>query len=131
MDLKEGLITIGGSAFWGAALGEKSNSTGTFVIPGSVQSIGQRAFYESTYLRKFIFASGEADVLSVGIATFGSCPELTTVIFPERLTKLGAGNISGIVQDNKKLQTLYIPAGVTEIANGAISNGQDGEKWCL
>ena len=48
----------------------------------------------------------------------GMCPELTTLILPERLTKLEYGVIVG----NYKLQTLYIPAGVTEIANGAIED---------
>ena len=121
IELKEGLIAIGRNAFNGAAFGEKSSTTGTLVIPSTVQSIGLDSFCDSKYLRKVIFANGDTVVLTMS-SVVGMCPELTTVILPERLTKLKYGAFVG----NYKLQTLYIPASVTEIEPGAIQ-----ECWNL
>ena len=125
VDLKEGLVTIGTEAFSGAALGEKPATgkvkPGTLVIPSTVQSIGSGAFYNCAYLGKVIFSNGDTVVLTIDKSgyrgTFDLCPELTTVILPERITKL----TDFTFDDNPKLQTLYIPEGVTEIADYAIS----------
>ena len=127
VELNEGLISIGEQAFDSAALGEKLATgkveLGTLTIPSTVQSIGMGAFYNCAYLGTVIFANGdtvalEIDTGSAYLATFEFCPELTTVILPERITKLEAKTF----YNDQKLQTLYIPENVTEIANYAILN---------
>ncbi|MBD5445463.1 MAG: leucine-rich repeat protein, partial [Lachnospiraceae bacterium] len=120
--LNEGLKTIGSNAFNKAALGD-TEAFGTLTIPSTVQNIGSGAFCECTYLGVITFADGETQVLEIGTyasydATFGHCPELTTVILPKRITKLKDYTF----YNDPKLQTLYIPSTVTEIASGAISN---------
>ncbi|MDE7268534.1 MAG: leucine-rich repeat protein, partial [Lachnospiraceae bacterium] len=125
-DLKEGLETIGREAFYGVAFGEKLSTrvveTGTLTIPSTVQRIEDLAFSDCTYLGTVIFADGDTEVLTIDgssyYGAFSSCPELTTVILPERIKKLEINTF----HDDPKLQTLYIPAGVTEIADNAISN---------
>ena len=127
VDLNEGLETIGIQAFARAALGEKLSTEevkpGTLTIPSTVQSIGIGAFQKCAYLGTVIFAEGGTAVLEIVAgdsynAMFDSCPELTTVILPERITKLQ----SYTFYNDPKLQTLYIPAGASEIADNAIFN---------
>ncbi|MDE7252016.1 MAG: leucine-rich repeat domain-containing protein, partial [Acetatifactor sp.] len=127
VNLNEGLETIGVKAFSGAGLGETSNAgkiePGTLTIPSTVRSIGAGAFYKCTHLGKVIFADGDTAVLEISggysnWGAFGSCPELTMVMLPERIAKLERNTF----YDEPKLQTLYIPSKVTEIESNAISN---------
>ena len=108
-------------------MGEKLSTgeinPGTLKIPGTVRSMGIGAFNKCAYLGTVIFAEGDTAVLEIDAgdsynAMFDSCPELTTVILPERITKLK----SYTFYNDPKLQTLYIPAGVAEIASNTIFN---------
>ncbi|MDE7114658.1 MAG: leucine-rich repeat protein, partial [Acetatifactor sp.] len=127
VNLNEGLETIGVQAFSGTALGETSDTgkvePGTLTIPSTVRSIGLGAFHNCADLGEVIFADGDTAVLEIssGYSTsgaFGSCSELTMVILPERIAKLESNTFYA----DSKLQTLYIPSKVTEIASNAISN---------
>lgn len=119
--------TIENYAFYGISLGKISDTgkvePGTLTILGTVRSIEAGAFYNCTHLGKVIFADGDAAVLEISggysnWGAFGSCPELTMVILPERIAKLERNTF----YDEPKLQTLYIPSKVTEIESNAISN---------
>ena len=124
--LNEGLKIIGNNAFHSVGFGEQTAGTGavrtgTLTIPSSVQQIGRAAFNECAYLGKVIFANGETVVLTIAgsyEAVFGQCLALTTVVLPERLTKLEMYTF----YQNTKLEALYIPQGVKEIADSAVTN---------
>lgn len=123
--LNQGLKTIGDYAFSNVGFGGQTDGNGTVMpgtltIPSSVQQIGKAAFNRCAYLGKVIFTDGETGVLAIHSsyeAVFGQCPELTSVILPERLTKLEAFTFF----NNPKLEMLVIPQGVTEIAESAVS----------
>ena len=100
VDLNEGLETIGRDAFNGAALGKKLSTgavnLGTLRIPSTVQSIGVTAFRNCAYLGEVIFEDGDTveltmDESSFSYGTFVSCPELTKITLPSRLTKIPSG----------------------------------------
>ena len=99
VDLNEGLETIGESAFAEVALGEKLSTgaieTGTLKIPSTVRSMGDDVFYNCAYLGEVIFADGDTAALEIArkyynsdTGVFGSCPELTKVTLPSRLTNI-------------------------------------------
>ena len=126
--LNEGLKTIGNCAFQGAGFGYKDDDGkahyGTVTIPGSVQSIGARAFEGCSYLQAVDFVDGTAAVLEFALLygtygtndTFMNCPELQTVLLPERLTVLPVGAF----ENCPKLEKLYIPKSVKTIQERAI-----------
>lgn len=61
------------------------------IIPSSVRSIGEQAFYSCRKLKSVIFMEG---VEIIGASAFASCPSLEAIILPESLTYLGDGAFS-------------------------------------
>ena len=97
VELPEGLMTIGYNAFYKTAMGEKKSTgeivTGSLKIPSTVQTIGTSAFAHCEYLGEVIFENGDTVVLSLGNPSgdaFKYCPNLKTVILPDRLEDTGA-----------------------------------------
>ncbi|MDE7268535.1 MAG: leucine-rich repeat protein, partial [Lachnospiraceae bacterium] len=126
VNLNEGLATIGREAFYGTALGEKLSTgavkTGTLTIPSTVQRIEDLAFSNCAYLGTITFADGDTEVLTIDdsyyYGAFSSCPELTKVVLPSRLTKIP----SKIFTDNKKLNEVVLGEKVETIGEDAFYN---------
>ena len=121
-----GLKTIGEFAFSKVNFGEKKTDIepGVLTIPGSVESIGQGAFYGCAYLGQVVFEEGEVllKIMSSGAYpsynTFGNCPELTLVSLPARVREIHDYTFS----NDPKLEILCIPADVTNIHENAVDN---------
>jgi hypothetical protein len=64
-------------------------------IPNSVTSIGDKAFYNCTYLRSVIIPNS---VKEIGGSAFAGCEGLTSVTIPNSVTKIGAGVFGGCTE---------------------------------
>jgi hypothetical protein len=128
--LPPNLETIGYMSF--AYTGIKS-----IVIPSSVTSIGEYAFWNSSYLQSIEIPSS---VTSIGKYAFGMCNCLTGFVLPEKVTSINAGvfswcngltkiEISGQVTsigDNafiqcSKMEKVSLPSSVESIGSSAFS----------
>ena len=93
-------------------------------IPASVRSINSYAF-NSSAIESVTFngvpsfgTEFEDNELSPGAGAFSNCKNLTTIDFPQNVTKLPNNLFSGDVS----LKTFTIPDDVTEIGNSAFAN---------
>jgi hypothetical protein len=127
--LPDGLITIGGMAFY------ECSSLTNINIPNSVTSIGSHAFYgcrsltninlpESvTFIGNSAFCICSSltqitlpkDITSIGNMTFGWCP-LTSIDIPQGVTSIG----SSAFYFCESLTSINIPEGVTDIGVDAF-----------
>ena len=100
------------------------NSRTSYIIPDSVTSIGELAFYCCTSLTEITIPDS---VKSIGDAAFGICTNLKEITISDSVTSIGAGAF--VYCDS--LTEVTIPANVTEIgANAfgyAMPNGE-GER---
>ena len=83
------------------------------VIPESVTSIGDGAFYYCESLTTIIIPEG---VTSIGYGAFSWCSSLTTINIPEGVTSIEGSTFSGC----SSLTTIIIPEGVTSIGEHAF-----------
>ena len=81
---------------------------GDFVIPESVTSIGERAFY---YCESLTSINIPENVTSIGEGAFSFCDSLKNVDIPDGVTSIGAGAFSFC----DSLKNVDIPDGVTSI----------------
>ena len=86
----------------------------TTVIPNSVTSIGNYAFYYTVLTSIEIPNS----VTSIGDYAFGGCSGLTSIVIPNSVTSIGIGAFS----DCSGLTSVTIPNSVTSIGNYAFSS---------
>ena len=89
--------------------------TGTYVIPDSITSIEDGAFYCCSKLTNITIPNS---VTSIGEWAFADCSELTGIIIPNSVTSIKDGtfrNCSG-------LTSITIPASVTSIGKYAFTN---------
>ena len=84
-----------------------------FVIPDSVTSIGDRAFYCCRHLTGVTIGNG---VTSIGAWAFSYCDSLTSVTIPDSVTSIGDRAFSYC----DSLTSVTIPDSVTSIGNGAF-----------
>jgi len=84
------------------------------VIPNSVMSIGERAFYYCTNLTSVTIGNG---VTSIGSSAFSGCSGLTSVTIPDSVTSIGSYAFSGC----SGLTSVTIPDGVTCVEMGVFS----------
>lgn len=82
------------------------------IIPNSVTSIGNKAFYGSGLTSITIPIS----VTSIGEETFGSCHDLTSITIPNSVTSIGNGAFGYC----SGLTSITIPNSVTTISEGAF-----------
>jgi len=88
---------------------------GSYVIPNSVTSIGQQAFYGCTSLTNVTIPNS---VASIGDRAFENCISLTSVTIGNSVTSIGDRAFSGCTS----LTSVTIPNSVTIIGDAAFSN---------
>lgn len=85
------------------------------IIPDSVGTIGESAFYNCTGLREVTIG---ANVKTIGQLAFGYCSALTSITIPDSVTSIGASAFSGC----KNLKEVTISKNVSTIGNNAFKN---------
>ena len=83
------------------------------IIPSSVTSIGQRAFFGCINLTSIVIPEG---VTSIGSEAFNNCSSLTSIEIPESVSSIGQRAFYRC----KGLISIEIPKGVTSISNGVF-----------
>ena len=119
------------------AFDQSSLTTVKFAEGSSLESIGEDAFLNSTYLSDITIPES---VKSIGPSAFSLCNSLTSIMIPSGVTSIGQGafyksglttvefaegsNLESIGQDAfnhcTNLGTFMIPSGVTSIGQGAF-----------
>ena len=102
------VTSIGNSAFYGCS------SLISVIIPEGVTSIGNSAFYGCSGLTSINIPEG---VTSIGNYAFDGCRGLTSINIPEGVTSIGNSAFYGC----SSLTSVTIPESVTRIGNGAFS----------
>ncbi|MDR3705342.1 MAG: leucine-rich repeat domain-containing protein [Paludibacteraceae bacterium] len=90
------------------------SKTGSYIIPSSVDSIGDYAFAYSGLTSITIPSS----VTSIGTFAFENCSGLTSIIIPSSVTSIGDYAFAVC----KDLTSITIPSSVTSIGNGVFNN---------
>lgn len=109
------IVSIGYSAFNSRQMLQK------IVIPASVASIGDYAFYNCSSLTEVLFETGESALASLGVRAFGSCNNLGSIKIPGGVTALGAGAFFGCENLTKVTFESGNPSLLT-IGDSAFSN---------
>ena len=86
----------------------------SYVIPSSVTSIGDRAFYGCRSLSEIVIPSS---VTSIGDSAFSSCDSLSEIVIPSSVTSIGNSAFS----DCRSLSEIVIPSSVTSIGDWAFN----------
>ena len=108
----------------------------SYIIPASVTSIGDKAFWDCKSLSNVVIPDG---VTSIGDKAFWGCGSLTDIVIPNSVTCIGFGAFNGcrslsslVIPDSvtcigerafdgcSSLTSLVIPNGVTSIGGGAF-----------
>ncbi len=92
----------------------------TVVIDKNITTIGQRAFINSPKLTKVVFEEGSR-LKTIEIHSFGQCPALTSIEFPEGLETIK----DAAFDKSPNLAYAYMPASVTTIGGTAFSACKD------
>ena len=103
------VTSIGDRAFYGC------NSLSEIVIPSSVTSISDRTFSNCDSLSKIVIPSS---VTSIGGRAFSFCRSLSEIVIPSSVTSIGECAFVACCS----LSEIVIPSSVTSIGNGAFSS---------
>ena len=87
----------------------------SYVIPSSVTSIGDGAFYGCNSLSEIVIPSS---VTSIGDGAFYGCNSLSEIVIPSSVTSIGDGAFYGC----NSLSEIVIPSSVASIGKGAFYN---------
>ena len=85
-----------------------------YIIPNSVTSIGDGAFYNCKSLQSITIPNS---VTKIGNRAFSGCGSLQSITIPNSVTKIGDEAFSWC----ESLQSVTIPSSVTKIGDGAFS----------
>ena len=102
------VTSIGDWAFYGC------NSLSEIVIPSSVTSISDRTFSNCDSLSKIVIPSS---VTSIGGRAFSFCRSLSEIVIPSSVTSIGECAFVAC----RSLSEIVIPSSVTSIDDGAFS----------
>ena len=86
-----------------------------YVIPNSVTSIGDSAFYDSRSLSNIVIPNS---VTSIGDSAFEGCNSLGSLVIPNSVINIGKGAFKWC----KSLAEIVIPNSVTNIGKGTFAN---------
>ena len=86
----------------------------SYVIPSSVTSIGDRAFYGCRSLSEIVIPSS---VTGIGDSAFSSCDSLSEIVIPSSVTSI----VNSAFSDCRSLSEIVIPSSVTSIGDWAFS----------
>ena len=101
------VTSIGDYAFW------YCDSLSEIVIPSSVTSIGDHAFSDCYSLSEIVIPSS---VTSIGDSAFSDCYSLSEIVIPSSVTSIGDSAFS----DCYSLSEIVIPSSVTSIGDSAF-----------
>lgn len=96
------------------ALGEyccSDCSVTSLTLPQSVETIGERAFYDSQKLGEITFGGKEK---TIDTAVFYGCSSLKSVVLPDSVTELG----SSVFAECSSLSRIELNEGLTELKSG-------------
>ena len=91
----------------------RNQNVKSYVIPSSVTSIGDWAFYGCNSLSEIVIPSS---VTSIGECAFVACCSLSEIVIPSSVTSIGNGAFSSC----RSLSEIVIPSSVTSIDDGAF-----------
>ena len=103
------VTSIGDYAFW------YCDSLSEIVIPSSVTSIGDSAFSWCRSLSEIVIPSS---VTSIGDSAFSDCYSLSEIVIPSSVTSIGDNAFYGC----DSLSEIVIPSSVTSIGDSAFSD---------
>jgi hypothetical protein len=101
------------AAFFTLITGSGKASLTSVILPSSVNSIGQDAFYGCTGLMSVTIPSS---VNSIGMLAFDGCSSLTSIAIPPSVLSIGFGAF----EDCSGLTAVTLPASVTSIGQAAF-----------
>lgn len=91
------------------------------VLPDSIQSIGEGAFWQCINLREIVLPS---TIKSIEDFTFDGCINLTEIVIPPQVEKIGIYAFATC----RTLKEIEIPEGVEEIGEGAFKGCNSLER---
>ena len=106
--IPDSVNSIGDRAFWNC------HSLKRLVLPDSVSSIGDWAFWNCRSLTDIVIPDS---VNSIGDRAFGGCCSLKSLVFPDGVTSIGESAFEGCTS----LSSLVIPDSVTSIGHSAFN----------
>ena len=92
----------------------RDKNTTSYVIPDSVTSIENGAFYGCSFLNSVLIPKS---VISIGEGAFEFCSSLSSVVLPDGVTSIGKSAFRGC----RSLSDIVIPDGVTSIGDYAFN----------
>ena len=103
-DWPEGVTAVADDVFSGYSIGDPWIIE-SVEIPATVETLGQRAFYNAYGLTNLVFEAGGTQPLEIGLATFAFAYSLESVALPARLASIGG---SGFYQAAKLAAVTFL-----------------------